>query len=49
VDRLARILGWAGIADRLDARVEPDRYDGERLVGATLRLTPVGRWWLAGR
>jgi hypothetical protein len=49
VDLLARILGWAGIAGRLDARVEPDRYDGKRLVGGTLRLTPVGRWWLAGR
>jgi hypothetical protein len=49
LDLLARILGSAGIADRLDARIEPDRYDGERLVGGTLRLTPVGRWWLAGR
>jgi hypothetical protein len=46
LDLLVRILGWAGIAERADATVEPDRYDGERLVGGTLQLTPVGRWWL---
>jgi len=49
LDRLVRILGWAGIVDRLDATVEPDRWDptDERPVGGTLQLTPVGRWWLA--
>jgi hypothetical protein len=46
LDRLASILGWAGIADRIDARVEPDRYGGERLVGGTVQLTRAGRWWL---
>lgn len=50
LDRLVRILGWAGIVDRVGAVVEPDKWDstGERLVGGTLRLTPVGRWWLEG-
>lgn len=49
LDLLARILGWAGIADRLGATTEPDRYDAkrQRLVGGTLQLTPAGRWWLA--
>lgn len=48
LDRLGRILGWAGIVDRVGAIVEPDRWDAshERLVGGTLHLTPVGRWWL---
>lgn len=47
LDRLTRILGWAGIVDRIGATVEPDRWDAshERLVGGTLHLTPVGRWW----
>jgi hypothetical protein len=49
LDLLARILGWAGIADRIDAEVEPDRYERERLVGGTLQLTRAGRWWLAER
>jgi hypothetical protein len=50
LDRLARILGWAGIVDRVGATVEPDRYEPERehLVGGSLQLTPVGRWWLGG-
>lgn len=49
LDLLARILGWAGIADRLGATSEADRYDvkRQRVVGGTLQLTPVGRWWLA--
>jgi hypothetical protein len=49
LDLLAKILGWAGIAERLDATWEPDRYipTGRRPVGGTLRLTPVGRWWLS--
>jgi hypothetical protein len=47
LDRLASILGWAGVAERAGATVEPDRYGGERLVGGVLSLTPVGRWWLA--
>lgn len=49
LDLLARILGWAGIAERVDATTEPDRYDAtrQRLVGGTLQLTAVGRWWLA--
>jgi hypothetical protein len=47
LDLLARILGWAGIVDRVDTTVEVDRYEYERLVGGTLQLTPVGRWWLA--
>lgn len=48
LDLLTGILGWAGIVDRVDAQVEPDRYerDRERLVGGTLDLTPAGRWWL---
>lgn len=48
LDRLTRILGWAGFVDRVGATVEPDRWDPsrERLVGGTLHLTPVGRWWL---
>jgi hypothetical protein len=46
LDLFARILEWAGIADRLDAPVETDPYGSDRLVGGTLRLTPVGRWWL---
>lgn len=48
LDRLTRILSWAGIVDRVGATVEPDRWDAshERLVGGTLHLTPVGRWWL---
>lgn len=49
LDRLTRILAWAAIVDRVGATVEPARWDTsrERLVGGTLRLTPVGRWWLA--
>jgi len=49
LDLLARILGWAGIVDRVDTTVEPDRWEPrrERLVGGTLRLTPLGRWWLS--
>jgi hypothetical protein len=47
--RVATIMGWAGITDRLDAIVEPDRYGGENIVGGTLQLTRVGRWWLTGR
>jgi hypothetical protein len=47
LDLLARILGWGGIADRIDAKVEPDRYGRERLAGGTLQLTRAGRWWLA--
>lgn len=48
LDRLIRILGWAGIVDRVGATAEPDRWDPsrQRLVGGTLHLTPVGRWWL---
>jgi hypothetical protein len=49
LDLLARIIGWAGIAERIGATWEPDRYHATRRrpVGGTLRLTPVGRWWLA--
>jgi hypothetical protein len=47
LDLLARILGWAGIADRIDAKVEPDGYGRERLVSGALQLTRAGRWWLA--
>ncbi|MGI9080201.1 MAG: hypothetical protein ACR2GF_05190 [Acidimicrobiales bacterium] len=48
LDRMARILGWAGIIERVDAQVEPDRWEPshQRLVGGTLQLTPVGRWWV---
>lgn len=46
LDRLTRILGWAGIVDRAGAKVKPDPYDFERLVGGTLQLTRVGQWWL---
>jgi len=47
-DLLARILGWAGIADRAGAHVEPDLSGRDRLVGGTLEVTPLGRWWLGG-
>jgi hypothetical protein len=46
LDLLWQILAWAGIAERVDATVEPDRFDHERLVGGTLQLTLIGRWWL---
>ncbi len=48
LDLLTRILGWAGIVDRVGTTAEPDRWEShrERLVGGTLRLTPLGRWWL---
>jgi hypothetical protein len=52
LDLMARILGWAGIIERIDASVEPDRWrpSHQRLVGGTLQLTPAGRWWVgAGR
>jgi hypothetical protein len=49
LDLLARILGWAAIADRIDGKVEPDRYEQERLVGGTLQLTASARWWLVER
>lgn len=48
LDLLVRIVGWAGMAERIGATVEPDRYGGDRLVGGSLRLTTVGRWWLSG-
>ncbi len=46
LELLTCILVWAGIAERLGATTEPDRYDAsrERLVGGTLQLTPVGHW-----
>lgn len=44
-----RILGWAGIVDRVGAKVEHDRYDIERLVGGTVQLTPAGYWYQAER
>jgi hypothetical protein len=48
LDLFARILGWAGVAERVGATTEPDRSDDkrQRLVGGMLQLTPVGRWWL---
>ncbi|HUC36662.1 MAG TPA: hypothetical protein VMR97_06020, partial [Acidimicrobiales bacterium] len=49
LDLLALILGWAGIAERVDAKVEPDSYDQQRLAGGTLQLTRVAQWWLAER
>lgn len=49
LDLLARILGWAGIAERVDATDEPDRHDRQRLAGGTLQLTRAGKWWLAER
>jgi hypothetical protein len=48
LDLLAQILGWAGMAERVGAVVEPDPYGRDRLVGGTLQLTTVGRWWLDG-
>jgi len=48
LDLLAQILGWAGIAERVGAEVKPDPYGRDRLVGGTLQLTTVGRWWLDG-
>jgi hypothetical protein len=53
LDRLLQILGWAGIVERVGAASEPDRYQPgiEHPVGGTLRMTPLGEWWLgvAGR
>jgi hypothetical protein len=48
LERLTRILGWAGIADRVGAATEPDEWEPqlERLVGGRLQLTQVGQWWL---
>ena len=46
LDLLAQILGWAGIVERVGAEVKPDPYERDRLVGGTLQLTTVGRWWL---
>jgi len=48
LDRLARILGWAGIVERIGATAEPAQWErsGEGLVGGTLQLTDLGEWWL---
>jgi hypothetical protein len=46
LDRLWQILGWAGMAERVGSTVEPDRFGWDRLVGGTLQLTHLGRWWL---
>lgn len=43
LDLLARILGWAGVPDRVGARVETDHYERDRLVGGTLQLTSAPR------
>jgi len=49
LDRLVRILGWAAIVERVAATVEPDEWARhEKLVGGTLQLTAVGRWWMEG-
>jgi hypothetical protein len=48
LDRLVEIFGWAGIVDRLDATVELDHYSRGRLVGGRLRLSVLGKWWIAG-
>jgi hypothetical protein len=49
LDLLALILGWAGIAERVDAKVEPDGYEQQRFVGGTMQLTRVAQWWLVER
>lgn len=49
LERWAGIFGWAGVVERVGATTEPDRYGGQRVVGGTLELTPVGRWWLGER
>lgn len=49
LDLLTRILGWAGIAQRTDARIELDIFREECLAGGVLQLTPAGKWWLANR
>ena len=48
LDLLLRILGWAGIAQRIGPSAEPDRWERspERLVGGEIELTTAGRWWL---
>ncbi len=46
---LARVFGWAGIAERAGATCEPDPFYGERLTGGALHLTPLGQWWFDGR
>ena len=46
---LARVLGWAGIAERVGATSGPGPYHGECLSGGTLQLTSLGQWWLDGR
>jgi len=49
LDGLVRILGWAAIVERVGATVEPDQWTGhENLLGGTLQLTRVGRWWMEG-
>jgi hypothetical protein len=47
LDHLTDLLDWAGVAERVGATVEADAYDGEHLVGGTLQLTPVGRWYVS--
>jgi hypothetical protein len=51
LDRLMTILGWAGIVERVGGTFEPDRWaqKRERLVGGTLQMSPVGRWWVGTR
>lgn len=48
LDLLATILGWAGVAERVGADLEPDDVFRERhrRVGGVLRLTEPGLWWL---
>lgn len=48
LDRLCSILSVAGVAERVGATAVPDKWDASRsrLVGGTLELTPLGRWWL---
>lgn len=47
LDLLTRILGWAAIVERFGAKLERDKWDAsDQVVGGTLRLTVVGRWWL---
>ena len=50
LDLLTRILGWAGILERVGATIQPDRWGHrDRLADGTLHLTTLGRWRLATR
>lgn len=49
VERIARVLEWAGLLTWTGAHSEPDRWlMGERWRGGTLSLTDFGSWFVQG-